>query len=312
MQDQSKTLKSSQAILRKWLASCVRKGKLSRNTIAIGIVVLDALRQKCPLEKDEMTSRGREIKGSRSGLSKVLIKYGIPGFLKEVTTRQAPQDGQRLLEMLKYGRPLCSLGLEDRAAVLVGLISLMLQEADAWLTRQHLKVKCNRESAPSAWVREILEKAKGRSGGRVEQHLVGAKLSKAYPKEDIPAYPGAAGDAQTGRAGDFQIGTTVFHVTAVPSQSVLEKCETNVQAGLHPVLLVPSKAKATAEYLADSMGMASRVTIVAIEDFLAINILEMSEGQRQDFIGILNSIVAEYNRRVEQAETDDSLRIEIQ
>lgn len=259
-----------------------------------------------------MISSGGEIKGARSGLPELLAKYGIPGFLKEVTTRQAPQDGQRLLEMLQYGRPLCTLCVEDRDAVLTGLISLVLKEADTWLARQHLKVSCNREDAPGTWVGEILDEAQGRSGGRVEQHLVGAKLSRAYPETEIPVYPGAAGDAQTGRAGDFQVETTVYHVTAAPGPSVLEKCQSNLQAGLHPVLLVPARAKAGADYLADSMGMTGRITVMAIEDFVAVNILEMSRGQRQEFIRVLSEIVDEYNRRVEQAETDKSLKIEIE
>jgi hypothetical protein len=89
----------SYQILNDWIASCTRGGKVSRNTVSIGIVVLDHLRQKCPVSKDEVISQGGEVKGARSGLGAILELYGISrGYLKEVTTRQGHQDGQRLFE----------------------------------------------------------------------------------------------------------------------------------------------------------------------------------------------------------------------
>src|SRR5271165_5804163 len=41
-----------------------------------------------------------------------------------------------------------------------------------WLARQPLKINCDRQSSPLTWVSDILTKARGRSGGKVEQHLV--------------------------------------------------------------------------------------------------------------------------------------------
>src|SRR5438309_2070868 len=89
--------------VRSWLESRRRKGKISRNTLAVAIVLLDKLRQKCPLSQAEIFSPGGEIKGSRSSLWVVLGKYGLPKkFLKEVTTRQAHQDGKILMEPVEY------------------------------------------------------------------------------------------------------------------------------------------------------------------------------------------------------------------
>jgi len=289
----------------------MRKGKLSRNTIAVGIVVIDALRSKCPLQKADIVSKGGEIKGARSKLPTTLAKYSIPGFLKEATTRQVHQDGQRLLEELRFGKLFQHLTLTEREAVLRDLIDILIGEAMAWLARQHLKVVCNRDAAPGVWVGEILDQARGRSGGRVEQHLVGAKLSRAHPNVTIPSRPGAAADAQAGHAGDFEVATTVYHVTAAPGDDVIHKCDANAREGLHPVLLVPARDKVRAEVLADHLGMGHRMTVLAIEDFLSVNILEMSKGERSNFIGTLRGIVVEYNRRVEEAETDKSLKIEV-
>ena len=94
-----------QQILQKWLESCTRSGRLSRNTIAVGIVVLHHLRDKCPVKSDEVISPGGEIVGSRSRLHKIMQTYDISKpekYLKEVTTRQAHPDGKRLFEALEY------------------------------------------------------------------------------------------------------------------------------------------------------------------------------------------------------------------
>ena len=91
----------SQRLLAEWIKSCTRNNKLSRNTVAVGIVVLDHLLQKCPVARTEVVSSGGEIKGARSGLASILEVHGVPAtYLKEATTRQVHQDGQRLFENL--------------------------------------------------------------------------------------------------------------------------------------------------------------------------------------------------------------------
>lgn len=46
----------SKQIFDEWIASCTRGGKVSRNTVAIGIVVLDHLRRNCPVSKSNVIS----------------------------------------------------------------------------------------------------------------------------------------------------------------------------------------------------------------------------------------------------------------
>lgn len=300
-------------ILDDWLESCTRNRKISRNTIAIGIVILDRLRIQSPLDKSEIVSRGGEIAGSRAGLYKLLLKYGLPeSFLKEVTTRQAHQDGQRLLDSLEYGRVCDGLSKKDRERKLRGAINKLQEKAHAWLSRQHLKIACDRQNSPATWIHSILEEAKGRSGGKVEQHLVGAKLEQRHPNIPIPNHPGHAADVPTARSGDFRVGTTCYHVTANPSLSLLKKAASNLGGGLFPVILVPSNKVSKAKHLAEEQGIDARIEVFAIEDFLAQNIIEMSEGQQQSFVETMRSIVEKYNRRLEEVETDMSLKIELQ
>ncbi len=304
----------SHQLLHDWITSCTRANKISRNTIAVGIVVLDHMSMKSSINPHDVISAGGEIVGSRSQLHPVLRKYGVQQpekFLKEVTTRQAHPDGKRLFEIFIYGAIFDGLTDQERKNLIDELIQVLIAEINQWFERQNLKLSINRQDSPVSWITQILEEAKSRSGGVVEQHLVGAKLQSRHPHIIIPNFPGHAADVQTGRAGDFVVGTTVYHVTASPTPHVIEKCRNNLNSGLHPVLLIPgdliSKTKSFAEYA----GIQTRLTVISIEDFVALNIIEMASGVQKPYFEILDYIIETYNQRLEQVETDMSLKIDI-
>lgn len=302
----------SQQILNDWIQSCTRGKKVSRNTVAVGMVVLDHLRAACPVEREDVISSGGEIKGARSRLRSVLLAYGVPGiYLKEATTRQVHQDGQRLFESLDWGKLFVPLSEGERNTVLLELIDTLAIRARAWLERQNLKLTVDRNAAPATWVRSIVENAKQRSGGVVEQHLIGAKLQAAFPDITVANHPAHAGDQQTSRDGDFVLLPLVCHVTAAPSSSVIEKCAANIRAGQHPMLLVPQEKLATAYVLAEQQGIHNEVSIESIESFVAVNVMELAVRRKKSFYDIMREIVAIYNARLSQVETDQSLRIEL-
>ncbi|NJN94330.1 MAG: DUF4928 family protein [Anaerolineales bacterium] len=302
----------SYQILNNWIASCTRGGNVSRNTISMGIVVLDHLRRKCPATREEVISQGGEVKGARSGLGNIIEAYGIPRtYLKEVTTRQGHQDGQRLFEAFEWGAKLANLAPPAREQLLLELIEALSNRAMEWLKRQNLKLDLDRRQAPTAWVNLIVENAKQRSGGVVEQHLVGAKLERRFKHIEIPNHPAHAGDRQTARAGDFTIAKLVYHVTATPSRNVIQKCAENIKVGLQPILLVPGEQEYRAKALAQDEGIDKDLAIVSIEAFVALNIMELATEENKDFFGILQEIVHIYNRRLAEVETDLSLQIEV-
>jgi hypothetical protein len=299
-------------IFQAWFDSCVRRGRVARNTIAVGMVVLDHLRQKCPVRQDEVMSEGGELKGSRAGLGSIFAKYGIPrNFLKEATTRQAHQDARKLFELLHWGEAFKGLNDDERDLLLVTCIKSLTDKAREWLSRPNLKLDMNRLDSPTAWIRLILEKSKGFSGGVLEQHLVGAKLQKRHEHCVIPNHPAHAADVQTDRSGDYTIHNVVYHVTAAPSQAVMQKCEANIRTGKRPVLLVPQNKKAAAAAFAELAHIDNQIDVISIEDFVAVNIIEMSAGAKTDFFQILREIIEIYNKRLSEVETDMSLRIEI-
>ncbi len=299
-------------ILAEWLASCTRNGKIARNTVAMGIVVLNHLRRACPLAREEVVSPGGEISGARSGLGKILESYGVPGtYLKEITTRQGHQDGQRLFGQFEWGRTLSEMPGDERDALLLELIEDLRSRASDWLKRQNLRLELDRRQAPTTWINIILENAKGRSGGVVEQHLVGAKLSRRFQDVSIPNHPAHAADRQTDRVGDFAIANLVYHVTAAPSRNVLQKCANNIRAGLQPLLLVPQEQQNKARVLAQDEGIEGELLVIAIEDFVALNIVELAIAENADFFSILQEIVGLYNQRLAAVETDLSLQIKV-
>lgn len=302
----------SHDVLTAWITSCTRHNKVSRNTVAVGIIVLDHLRRNYPLNRDEAISQGGEVRGARSGLGATLEAYNIPrSYLKEVTTRQAHQDGQRLFEQLEWGELFIGLSNNEREEILLELISHLRSLANEWLKRQNLKLEIDRRQAPTTWVNIIVENAKGRSGGVVEQQLVGAKLERRFKELEIPNYPVHAGDRQTERTGDFSIKHIAYHVTSAPSRDVLQKCIGNVKVGLYPILLVPREQENKALILAQDEGIEKEVSIISIEDFVALNIIELATEENKDFFSVLKEIVEIYNKRLSEVETDLSLQIEV-
>jgi len=53
------------------------------------------------------------------------------------------------------------------------------------------------------------------------------------------------------------------------------------------------------------------LTIISIEDFVALNIIEQATEEDKDFFSVLQDIVHIYNRRLAEVETDLSLQIEV-
>ena len=175
-----------------------------------------------------------------------------------------------------------------------------------------MKVRCDRGHAPYKWIEAILKAAEGRSHGRVEQHLVGAKLERRFPDAKVPTLSAHAADLQTGRTGDFELGSASIHVTGAPSAGLLEKCAESISSGWHPIIVTPRDKVERIRGLAEAEGIENQISFLAIEDFLATNILELSLQAQTAFFDELKNIVALYNRRVDIAEADKSIRLDVE
>lgn len=314
---QEQILSEAMQRLNDWLESCTRKGKLSRNTIAVGLVALHHLKtaENLPLRREAVLSKGGEIRQARGeGIKQILNDYGLgAGFLKEVTSRQAPQDGQRLFESLEWGGVFVGLPKQARDAIINQLATMLLQKAQEQLQREAVRLKIDQNQSPAAWLRQIVEATRDRSRGVVEQHIVGAKLETRFPEQDFPALPAHAADAQTGRAGDYELklesSSVIIHVTAHPSSALIEKCRENLRNRQTPLILTLREKEQNAIALAEDQQLADQIAVIPIEHFVATNIIEIASQRRCALVDVLRAIIDVYNRRVEEAETDHSCKL---
>ena len=147
--------------------------------------------------------------------------------------------------------------------------------------------------------------------GGLLQHLVGAKLSCALPHLAIAHHSFSTADGPTARPGDFVVGDTAIHVTTSPGEAIIQKCRHNLEDGLRPVLITQTKGTVAAETLAENEGIADRIDIYEVEQFIALNLAELggfsSKGQR----AAIEEVITCYNGIVERHETDPGFRIEI-
>lgn len=277
--------------------------------------MLDHLLAKSTVLPEEVISPGGEIINSRSKLHSILKTYGIiqpEKYLKEVTTRQAHPDGKRLFEIFDYGQFFEDQSDLERTEIILELIQVLIGQVNQWFERQNIKLQFEKHHSPTEWVKNILEIAKGKSGGVVEQHLIGATLQCYHSNIFVDNFPGHAADFQTGRVGDFLIGASVYHVTAAPTPAVIQKCSDNTKSSLHPILLVPSEIVSKAKSFAEYTGVQKQITVVAIENFIAIHIIEMANWHQVEFSKIFQKIIEIYNQRIEAVETDMSLKIDVE
>jgi len=174
-----------------------------------------------------------------------------------------------------------------------------------------LEIEIDQRHSLTAWIHMIIETTKQSSHGLVEYYLVGAMLQHRFKGISIPNHPAHAGDHQTSRAGDFEIAKLVYHVTATPSRGVIQKCAENIRAGLHPVLLVPTDEENRARVLSEEEGVERELSVISIEAFIALNIIELAVDENKDFFRVLKEIVEIYNKRLKEVETDLSLQIQV-
>lgn len=167
---------------------------------------------------------------------------------------------------------------------------------------------------------ELFEQAKKRQTqnpgtqyhGTVLQHLVAAKLCLIMPEGSFEIHGTSVADAPTECSGDFVINSTIIHCTTMPGALLIEKCKANVRGGYHPVIITIFDRVHTALNLAEDAGLAGRVEVWDIQQFLSANVYEHSffdEGKRNS---TLSDIISRYNNIVLETETDPSLRIEFE
>jgi hypothetical protein len=161
---------------------------------------------------------------------------------------------------------------------------------------------------------QALEKERQTKGNRFRgamlQHLVGAKLDLVLGVGVVAHHPASESDQAEGRAGDFTPGGAAIHVTTHPSEALVSKCRDNLNAGLRPLIVTLPEKAAVADGLAETAGLADRIDILDIEQFLATNLYEHTRFNQPNLRPRIDALLGRYNQLIELHEHDPSLRIE--
>ncbi|NLC80708.1 MAG: DUF4928 family protein [Lentisphaerae bacterium] len=143
--------------------------------------------------------------------------------------------------------------------------------------------------------------------GAVLQHLVGAKLELVLGHE-VEGHGAFVADNVTGRLGDFQIEDFVIHVTTSPGEALLRKCAANLDHGLRPLIITTFRNVIVADTMAENAGLAERIEIFDVEQFVASNILELSKFKAAGRRLTVKDLITNYNR-LAQCENNPALLI---
>lgn len=288
------------------------KGKLS---IAL-IVTQHARRLGLPLDPEALlTDAGGQVLGTGGpAVQTILARHGISKVLAAEggrTSRGSIDTMRKYVALLNE--------LQGAGPVDVGAVEAF------WIARVHeffaakpFKVRLDGSRSLRTLVRDMLAQAYERQranpgmqyAGAVMQHLVGAKLDCALGRGSFAHNSFSTSDAQSGRAGDFLISDVAIHVTTAPGEAVVRRCRENLDDGLRPVIVTAGRGVNAAELHAETAGLAERIDVFEVEQFVALNLYELgrfaAEGRRIAVVDLVNR----YNEVIDEVETDPSLKIE--
>lgn len=300
-----------------WFHDLKKYGDIpAKGTIAGALIVLEKLKEQVSFEITDYTAKGgAQIMGvSGQAVRKLLADHNeTRPFLSEGgrTNRGLRGDIESLLQVLRssgFG----DLKKSNRKKTATELQSYLVERIKDFHGRKRLTFVFNAEETAQQVVQHILELAKERGAhGQVAQYLVGAKLALRFPDLTIRNDSYSTADSQTGEAGDFKIRDTAFHVTVSPTLGHYDRCKANLEQGMRVYLLVPSAVVLAARQNVTNQLDDKRVSVCAIEEFVGQNIDELAEFSRIQFVDTLHQLLETYNRRVDEADSDKSLLVEI-
>lgn len=306
-----------------WLDSCRdSEGQVNPGTTSTGMILTGHLIRFFPLKPEDVASKS-QVKGVGGPQAKKLLASFDEHrkFLSEAgrTSRENRDRGLVLAERYNAsiaGSDFAILAADERETVVRSVQAWFVERLqEEFFAKERIKAEIIISAPASTSVRSLIQAGidrGGNVGGAVAQHLVGAKLMLRFPEEEIGNDSYTTADQQTARQGDFTVGDTAFHVTMRPTPQLMDgRCKSNLSHGFRPVVLVPTRLVAAANSLAEMADIDGRVSVLGIEEFVGLNIEEMAAFTALGVRTGLRRLLETYNERVENAETDPSLLIEI-
>lgn len=274
--------------------------------------------KKFPLDPNDFkTEQEGQVAGLGGGnLKKILKEHGI----NQQLSAEGGRTSRGSMGLMKKYVDFLNTWNQEETVVFSVVEDFWAAQVRDYFRNQPFVLTADTSKTIGANLDELFEQAKKRQIqnpgtqylGTVLQHLVAAKLCLVMPEGTFEIHGASVADAPTERSGDFVINSTIIHCTTMPGALLIEKCKANVRGGCHPVIITIFERVHTALNLAEDAGLAGRVEVWDIQQFLSANVYEHSlfdEGKRNSTIA---DIVGRYNKIVLETETDPSLRIEFE
>jgi hypothetical protein len=276
-----------------------------------------AIKQGLPLKPaDLVTAEHGQVKGlGLTPIQKILSDYGI----KTVLAKEGGRTSRGSLGIMQKYVPFLN-ALDDKSpkalkaieAYWVNSVKKLLSSKPFILNRDHSR---SLSSAIASLIAQAEKKQKDNPGtmyvGAVMQHLVGAKLELVLKDVKVEHHGASVSDDSTLRSGDFLIGSASIHVTSNPTEALLQKCRENLAKNFRPLIVTKGKGVASAQSLAENIGLQSRVDVYDIEQFISLNLYENFNFDISGQADTMKAFAVIYNGIIDDHETDPSLRIEI-
>lgn len=291
-------------------------GDASRTAVCVGLLLSRRIRDAYPLDDRDLDTGGGQVPGlSGKAIQAILRDHGITKTYAKMggrTTRSSTPIAKALIAKLDNSVNLTSLSNAERLQVAADVEECLVGMVRAFFGRRKLEVEIDLSKPGPVIVEDVLRAAYAKKvGGPVAQHLVGAKLARRFPEKTIENYPATAPDEQLNREADFQLENAAFHVSVAPTSEHLQRCAENLMQGRQPYMIVPAAQLSKARAFAEDKEIEGRVAIVALETFVGQNIDEMGGFRRDKVRPEIAAVLVEYNRRVAEVETDQSIQISI-
>ena len=291
-----------------------RKGALS-----LALVVTDHAKNKgLPLDPDSLKadSEGQVVGLGKGRVQAILERNGITRVLAEEGGRT---NRGNIKNMRTYLNFLNQAHKESPPVDLDFVEQYWIEQVKTFFAGHPFKLQLDETLGLRTVIRRLLSQAESRqqemSGstyqGTVMQHLVGAKLDLALGVGQVEHHGASQKDEADGRHGDFDIGDVSIHVSTSPGEALIRKCQRNLDNNVKPIIVTTTRGVIVADGLASNTGIADRIDIIEIEQFISTNIYELGKFVSENRRIKINELVTLYNKIVTDHETDPSLRIEI-
>ncbi len=300
--------------------ACFTAGKSFRGKgpLSVALVITQhAKATELPLDAEALiTEGGGQVLGlGKVAVQSILRRHGIDRVLAAEGGRTSRGSLGNMREYVAFLNGLSQKGKVDLDAI----EAFWIDRVNEFFAGKPFKIKLDASRSLRTVVRDVLGQAEDRQktmpgmyyAGAVLQHLVGAKLDCALGRGHFQHNSFSTADAPNDRKGDFFLGDVAIHVTTSPGEAVVERCRENLNDGYRPMLVTLQRGLSVAEGLAGNVGLADRIDVFEIEQFVALNLYEIARFAAEGRRIAVADMVTRYNEIVEEFETDPSLKIEL-